>query len=534
MLCLFIVALLGLATGAETYDGSQYFWGDLHAHTGVSGDGTAIEYGNCRTPIECGSVAEVFNIAKANHLDFVALTDHNHTSPAADFNALLARCRQETNGSFVCIPSSEFSTLNTQNSARYGHKNLYLFQDDDARLTNLSLADFPTPSIATGTCATALWSTAANVYGLYGPTLFWAHHPTAASVATTNWSCNNPMYEPVVEVYSGWGNALTYPASYDPPTGDDVSTVDTPTASSSVHYALNTGLRLGFVAGTDLHDTRPGEVCDRGGARSYAGGLTMLTLPQGTPFSRAAIYAELVGRRSLATTGPRVPVSVAWVTSDGVPHRIGEQIAVITGTTVTLSVRVPSTYAASVTGVSAVGYSSLATLASVGTGTWTATFSSSSLPSWLYVQVAIDGAVYYGTAACDDGGADQREFVWSSPAWFSVVDPEPVDMDEDGVSPPIDCDDNNSSISPGQVEVCDGLDNDCNGSADINAADMLAFYVDGDGDGYGAGSAFYSCFNIAGRVTNATDCNDSRPAIHPGARERRGNGIDENCDGVAD
>ena len=36
-----------------------------------------------------------------------------------------------------------------------------------------------------------------------------------------------------------------------------------------------------------------------------------------------------------------------------------------------------------------------------------------------------------------------------------------------------------------EQEVCDGVDNDCDGAVDEEAADAVAFYADGDGDGYG-------------------------------------------------
>ena len=49
-----------------------------------------------------------------------------------------------------------------------------------------------------------------------------------------------------------------------------------------------------------------------------------------------------------------------------------------------------------------------------------------------------------------------------------------------------------STINPGMSEVCDGIDNDCDGDVDDADADLdvttaNSYYVDSDGDGYGAG-----------------------------------------------
>ncbi len=94
-----------------------------------------------------------------------------------------------------------------------------------------------------------------------------------------------------------------------------------------------------------------------------------------------------------------------------------------------------------------------------------------------------------------------------------------------------DCDDSASSIHPGATETPDdGVDQDCDG------IDPITCYVDSDLDGYGDPEQALiasdgSCDLADGESATGDDCNDSRPAIHPGGKERLGNGIDEDCDG---
>ncbi len=108
----------------------------------------------------------------------------------------------------------------------------------------------------------------------------------------------------------------------------------------------------------------------------------------------------------------------------------------------------------------------------------------------------------------------------------------PVDNDMDGSFNDVDCDDTNNTIYPGAPELCDGLDNDCDG--DIDEGIMSTYYADADMDGYGdAAVSVMDCAAPTGYVTDNTDCDDTNAALNPGATEVC-DGIDNNCDGNID
>ena len=86
-----------------------------------------------------------------------------------------------------------------------------------------------------------------------------------------------------------------------------------------------------------------------------------------------------------------------------------------------------------------------------------------------------------------------------------------LDSDGDGSFACLDCDDTDAALFPGQVEACDGADNDCNGLADADAAGEVN--VDGDG--------FLSC----------AECDDGDAATYPGALEIC-DGADNDCNGA--
>ena len=76
------------------------------------------------------------------------------------------------------------------------------------------------------------------------------------------------------------------------------------------------------------------------------------------------------------------------------------------------------------------------------------------------------------------------------------------------VSNSSDCDDTNDEIYPSAIEICDNLDNDCDGSIDENV--RSTFYADNDNDGKGdPANSIQACSAPAGYVNNSDDCNDN-------------------------
>jgi MYXO-CTERM domain-containing protein len=92
-----------------------------------------------------------------------------------------------------------------------------------------------------------------------------------------------------------------------------------------------------------------------------------------------------------------------------------------------------------------------------------------------------------------------------------------------------DCNDANAAVRPGATELCNGVDDDCDLATDEGT--QLAFYLDQDGDGFGGTSQTFGCSAPPGYVAAPGDCNDSAPAVHPGALEVC-NGTDDDCDGA--
>lgn len=90
--------------------------------------------------------------------------------------------------------------------------------------------------------------------------------------------------------------------------------------------------------------------------------------------------------------------------------------------------------------------------------------------------------------------------------------------------------DSDATRNPGVTEWCDGVDNDCDGTADESLTTYA--HLDADGDGYGVGPYTLVCSDDPRYVTDSSDCDDTDPGISPGQVDACFNGVDDDCDGT--
>ena len=109
-----------------------------------------------------------------------------------------------------------------------------------------------------------------------------------------------------------------------------------------------------------------------------------------------------------------------------------------------------------------------------------------------------------------------------------TLEDQVIDADGDGYLSDEDCDDSAPLINPGAEEICDGIDNNCDGSTDEDVTNQ--YYLDADQDGYGTvGDVVDACSTPDGYVPVSTDCDDQNPNIYPSAPEVCDD-LDNDCD----
>ncbi len=136
------------------------------------------------------------------------------------------------------------------------------------------------------------------------------------------------------------------------------------------------------------------------------------------------------------------------------------------------------------------------------------------------------------TTGCRDKETDSADTEDTQPSDDSAA--PAVDLDGDGHPAEEDCNDGDAAIYPGATEICDFVDNDCDGEVDEGAADASTWFLDADSDGYGGDDlSDVACLQPSGFVDNHSDCNDLDASINPAAEETC-DAWDNDCDGAVD
>lgn len=288
------------------------------------------------------------------------------------------------------------------------------------------------------------------------------------------------------------------------------------TASVCLGTNVNATINAGSGGGVGATDTYEYSINGGSSWSSYVSGNTIAT---------GSASGSVQVRVSRSGCNPTSPTVIATWNIDPLPGSV--------------SVNTSGTYCASTT-INATGGSG-GTMYYQGTtsgGTSTATPSSS--------QLITSSGTYYFRAQSGAG-------CWGPEGSAAITIQTPInyyaDVDGDGFgnaavsvslcAPPpgfvtdnTDCNDGNNTAYPGALEVCDGVDNNCNGSTDEGV--LITFYEDVDGDGFGNPAvSFQACIAPGGYVTDNTDCNDGNNTVYTGAPEIC-DGLDNNCNGSTD
>lgn len=415
----------------------RFVFGDLHVHTGASGDGCSSDVAELPNDT-CGALADLRADALAAGLDFEALTDHTDgpklwkgAEGSTAWRATVDAAFAASDETFVALPGAEVSTTVTGaegESEELGHKSL-LFFGDEAQLAGLTRED-ATPNQGSGTdvgsCQhIAEW--ALRLQDRVGPLALVPHHTATVQPMATDFSCFAEGFIPGVELYSHWGSSRIVDAErpdYDQPvaaSGGEPELV--PSGATQFLLTAYPSVHVGFLGGTDAHATHAGNVCrthHEPGAEEFSGGLTGAWFPEDEAFDRTQLHDAIRARHTLVTSGPRVPAFVRVLDAAGETIALaGDEVAAAAVSSLRVEVSGPIaeevTAAWAITAGEGIGTEAKVAMAPDGGG-WSVPWAPKP-GHFVYVMLELSGPLSH-PEGCVDGGLDDTERVWVSPTWF--------------------------------------------------------------------------------------------------------------------
>ena len=264
-------------TVAPDASGLRLFWGDLHAqseHHVMHSQKKDFRQEGWSKGISCGTLDECYEYGRdVSMLDFVAMTDQG-ACLTNKWEYCQGKVREyHADGKFVVFRGYEAGSP-------LGHRNV-IFSSDTI--------EAPLDPVR---------------FNSFHPTVVFEHYRGRKDVLIiphhvktwTNWDYHDPELEPVMEIYSCWGQS-------ESPGTDLWNKGQTPGAGA--WEAFRRGYRMGLMASSDNHVGMPGRSYpgDRQIHTPFPGGLCAVWAEE---LTRDSLFAALRARRCYGTTGARI------------------------------------------------------------------------------------------------------------------------------------------------------------------------------------------------------------------------------------
>jgi uncharacterized protein DUF3604 len=242
--------------------GTKTFFGDVHVHTNFS---------HCGHPNNMSLEDNLIYSRETADMDFVCIADHAEHMNDKQYKEYCSAIEEANDpGKFVTLPGYEWAK---SAPPVCGHRNV-MFRERFGPIYRGNSA---------GTDTIQKLSDALR--SLDQKVIMPRHHTAYCN----NWNNFQADLEPVIEIYSSWGNSE---CEGGPRQFSDNGAGKYPHPGNYVQDGLIRGYQTGFISGGDAHSIKPA-----------SNGITAVIAPE---LTRENIFDAVSSRRCYATTGPKI------------------------------------------------------------------------------------------------------------------------------------------------------------------------------------------------------------------------------------